>query len=160
MQREVWEMREKRWAGVREISPRHHFSLTSLRPIFLSSSILDDNIVLIWIPKTLSDMGLSKLLGEIKNIDNYRPNSKAWAWFHCCIASTIYSLTCSFLPSYEATLLIWISDLRLRACGGGGWLGGGLHCLAHYGGGCCFGWEVMFVIAHKLFVHISQWHRL
>lgn len=139
MQREVWEMRERRWAGVREISPRHHFSLTSLRPIFLSSSILDDNIVLIWIPKTLSDMGLPSCWERLKILtiidQTQRRGHDSIAVLHLPFILLLAPFFHLMRPHYWFEYLI--SGLELVVVVVDGWGGGA-------GGGCTV-WLVMEV---------------
>lgn len=155
-------MREKRWAGVRQIPPCHHFSLTSLRPIFLSSSILDDNIALIWIPKTLSDMGLPSCWERLKILTIIDQTQRRG---HDSIAVLHLPFILLFAPFFHLMRPHYWLEYLIARCSGLEFMVGvewelGMHCLACYGGGCCFGWEVVFVIAHKLFVHISQRHRL
>lgn len=129
------------WAWVRQIS-LHPISLRHPSARLLSPSILDDNSVLICIPKTLSDTRLPSRCERLENIDNYWRNPKAWATFHRKILNPpFYSLICSFLPPYEGTLLTRVSDCRCRGLHAGSW-----EVLACYGSGCCIGWEVMLLL--------------
>lgn len=106
-------------AGLRQIS-LHPISLWHPSAHLLSPSILDDNSVLICIPKTLSDKRLPSRCERLENIDNYWQNPKAWATFHLeyCIYSTVlfsYLLLSSFLRGHVIDWEIWLPLRRLMS---------------------------------------------
>lgn len=83
------------WAGLRQIS-LHPISLWHPSAHLLSPSILDDNSLLICIPKTLSDLCLPSRCERLENIDNYWQNPKIWAAFH--LEYCVYHFILLFAP--------------------------------------------------------------
>lgn len=143
--------------GVRGVSRGEtYFTAPHFSPTSLSPSILDDNSVLICIPKTLSDFSLPSRCERLENIDNYWQNPKPWATFH--LEYCIYHFILLFAPffllmgaRYWLQYLIVAAEAymsRVQEVRSVGLLWQRL--LLWMGGYCCY----------CLFVHISQWHRL
>lgn len=150
----MWESGEERWAGVRQIS-LHPISLWHPSAHLLSPSILDDNRVLICIPKMLSDMRLPSHCKRLENTENYKQNPKVWATFHVEYCTyhfiLLFAPFCGFMRArYWLEYLIAAARAYEQSWGGAQcWLVMEVAVVLD-GRWCCY----------CLFVHISQWQRL